>query len=67
MISIDTIMSTDLITIAPEDNLATARKIMTERRIHHLPVVDKENGLVGNSGAKWRRINSRNIAVFFLP
>jgi len=47
MISIDTIMSTDLITIAPEDNLAAARKIMTERRIRHLPVVDKEGRLVG--------------------
>lgn len=47
MISIDTIMSTDLVTITPEDNLATARRIMTERRIHHLPVVDKENRLVG--------------------
>ncbi|MGH8223489.1 MAG: CBS domain-containing protein [Woeseiaceae bacterium] len=47
MISIDTIMSTDLVTIAPEDNLATARRMMTEHRIHHLPVVNKEDRLVG--------------------
>jgi CBS domain-containing protein len=33
------IMSTNLITIGPEDNLDTARKIFLKHRIHHLPVV----------------------------
>ena len=40
MMSLDTIMSTDLITISPHENLATAREIMHDKRIHHLPVVD---------------------------
>jgi CBS domain-containing membrane protein len=47
MMSLDTIMSTDLITISPHENLATAREIMHEKRIHHLPVVDAEEKLVG--------------------
>jgi CBS domain-containing membrane protein len=47
MMSLDTIMSTDLITISPHENLATAREIMHDKRIHHLPVVDAEEKLVG--------------------
>lgn len=47
MMSLDTIMSTDLITISPQENLATAREIMHDKRIHHLPVVDADKKLVG--------------------
>lgn len=44
---LDTIMTTDLVTIGVDDNLDTARKIMHERRIRHLPVVDADSQLVG--------------------
>lgn len=47
MIELDTIMSTDLVTLEPGDNLDTARKLMRENTIHHLPVVDDEGQLVG--------------------
>ena len=47
MMSLEMIMSTDLVTISPDDNLETARKIMHDRRIHHLPVVDDDSNLVG--------------------
>ena len=47
MIEIDTIMSTDLVTITPDDNLDSARTLMHDRRIHHLPVVGVEGELVG--------------------
>jgi CBS domain-containing membrane protein len=47
MMSLDTIMSTDLITISPHENLATAREIMHDKRIHHLLVVDSDEKLVG--------------------
>ncbi len=47
MIEIDTIMSTDLVTITPDDNLDSARTLMHDRRIHHLPVVGAEGELVG--------------------
>lgn len=47
MMTLDMIMSTDLITITPEESLATARELMHDRRIHHLPVVDSEKKLVG--------------------
>lgn len=40
MFSIDAIMSTNLITVQPEDTLADARTLMTDNRIHHIPVVE---------------------------
>jgi CBS domain-containing protein len=46
MMTLDMIMSTDLVTIAPTENLAKARELMQESRIHHLPVVDDDQ-LVG--------------------
>jgi CBS domain-containing protein len=45
--TLDTIMSTDLITITPEQNLAAARELMHDRKIHHLPVVNDDQELVG--------------------
>ena len=47
MMSLDVIMSTDLKTVAPQDSLATVRKLMHENRIHHVPVVNEEDSLVG--------------------
>ena len=38
MFSIETIMSTNLITVPPSATLAEARTLMYESRIHHLPV-----------------------------
>lgn len=46
MMTLDMIMSTDLVTLSPDDTLATARSLMNENRIHHLPVVD-DGELVG--------------------
>lgn len=46
MFSINSIMSTELITVGPEDNLDTARTLMHDNKIHHLPVVEGER-LVG--------------------
>ena len=39
-------MSTDLITVTPDDNLDTARTLMHDNKIHHLPVVEGDK-LVG--------------------
>ena len=39
MMTLETIMSTDLVTIAPSENVARARELMHDHRIHHLPVV----------------------------
>jgi len=47
MFSLDTIMSTDLITLKPEATLAEARSLMQSNRIHHLPVIDDDEELVG--------------------
>ena len=47
MMSLNMIMSTDLKTIAPGENLAAARTLMHDNRIHHLPVVDDDGKLVG--------------------
>lgn len=47
MMSLDFIMSTDLKTVAPDDSLATVRMVMHDNRIHHVPVVDDGEELVG--------------------
>jgi CBS domain-containing protein len=47
MMSLDMIMSTDLKTISPSSNLAAARRLMHQNCIHHLPVVDDKQELVG--------------------
>ena len=47
MMGLDTIMTTDVITIGVDDNLNAARKIMHDKRIRHLPVVDAEGQVAG--------------------
>lgn len=47
MFSIDAVMSTELKTLPPSASLADARELMQEHRIHHLPVVEEGNRLVG--------------------
>ena len=47
MFSIESIMSTDLITLPPTANLAEARTLMQSNRIHHLPIVAGEHEIVG--------------------
>lgn len=47
MMGLDTIMTTDVITIGVDDSLDTARKIMHDRRIRHLPVVDADDQIAG--------------------
>lgn len=44
--TIDTIMSTQLITLTPDDTLGKARELLMTKRIHHLPVVEGKK-LVG--------------------
>ena len=46
MFSIEAIMSTNLITVAPSATLAEARALMHDHRIHHIPVVEDDQ-LVG--------------------
>ena len=47
MFSIDAIMSTDLITLPPNADLGEARRLMRTNRIHHLPIVDGDQNIVG--------------------
>ena len=47
MFSIDEVMSTDLITVKPSASLAEARSLMQDNHIHHLPVVEGADELVG--------------------
>jgi CBS domain-containing membrane protein len=47
MLTVDTIMTRDLVTVNPGDTLDAARSIMRDRRIHHLPVVEDDSVLVG--------------------
>ena len=47
MFSLETIMTTNVVTIGPTDSVAEARRLMSENRFSHLPVVDGEGRLVG--------------------
>lgn len=41
------IMTTEVVTVHPEESLSTAARIMLEKKIGCLPVVDREGKLVG--------------------
>jgi len=47
MFNLDEIMTTNLITVSPSATLAEARSLMSEHRIHHLPVLNNDGELVG--------------------
>ncbi len=47
MFSIEAIMSTNLITVSASSTLAEARTLMHDNSIHHLPVIDQDEHLVG--------------------
>jgi len=47
MIDIETIMSTDLITVSADENLDTARVLMRKNQIHHLLVTEGDKKLLG--------------------
>lgn len=45
-LTVGDIMSTDVVTCSPRDGAADLARVMTDRRIRHLPVCD-ETGLIG--------------------
>ena len=47
MISVESIMTADPVKLTADDTLGTAHKLMTERHIHHIPIVDGRDGLIG--------------------
>ena len=44
---VSTLMSTSLITVSATDKLQVAKDLFGEKSIHHLPVIDEEEKLVG--------------------
>jgi CBS domain-containing membrane protein len=47
MITVDDIMTKELYTLRETDVISTARRLMTEQRIRHIPVVNDEGRFVG--------------------
>ena len=47
MFNVIDIMTTDVYTLAPDDSLQDARKLMAEHNIRHIPVVDQDQHLKG--------------------
>lgn len=41
------IMTTELVTVSPNDNMETVDKIFKENDFHHIPVVDEDKKLMG--------------------
>ena len=56
-------MTSPVIAVAPEDPLDKAAELMTENRIHHLPVITAEGRLVGMlaQSALGRRMTNREF------
>lgn len=42
-----TIMSTDIITLKPDDTIATALQLMCQHTVHNLPVLEKDGTFLG--------------------
>jgi CBS domain-containing membrane protein len=47
MISVESIMTPDPATLSENDTLDTAHQLMADKHIHHIPIVDKNDALVG--------------------
>ena len=47
MLSVSEIMTREPYTMGPDDTLETARQMMAEHRIRHIPVVNKDGSLMG--------------------
>ncbi|MDY6993398.1 MAG: CBS domain-containing protein [Pseudomonadota bacterium] len=47
MIIVKDLMSPDLYTLKPTDSIYKARKLMLEKQIRHLPIVDNQDRFVG--------------------
>ncbi len=47
MLNVIDIMTTDVYTLAPDDSLQDARKLMAEHNIRHVPVVEEDQRLKG--------------------
>ena len=44
---ISTIMTTNVVTVHPEDSLEVVKKLLFEKHFHHLPVVEADGRLAG--------------------
>ncbi|HJN49238.1 MAG: CBS domain-containing protein [Pseudomonadales bacterium] len=47
MMTVEEIMTVDPITLGADGTLEDARNLMTQHRIRHIPIVDREGGLLG--------------------
>lgn len=47
MISIESIMTPNPVSLSPDDTLGTAHQLMNEKHIHHIPIIDESNEVVG--------------------
>jgi len=47
MITVEEIMSVGVQTLNQKDNMADAKKLMTEKGIHHIPIIDDAGKVIG--------------------
>ncbi len=47
MLTVSEIMTREPYTIGPDDTLETARRMMTDHHIRHIPVINKDGSLMG--------------------
>lgn len=65
---VSSIMTTKVITCAPDDDLGSAIKTMSEKHIRHLPVVENGHlaGVIGMRDAMLHRLRNMEEATRFL-
>ena len=47
MISVESIMTPDPVSLMADDTLGMAHQLMNEKHIHHIPIIDKEGSVIG--------------------
>ena len=71
MITVSEIMSTEVISLGPDESISKAAEIMAENNIRHIPVVDQKSQVIGivsqrdvlKSGALYQPINQGEVKV----
>ena len=51
--TVESLMSSDLVTVSPDDTVADALLTMSRHKVHNVPVVDSGGAFVGLVSLRW--------------
>ena len=65
-INIKEIMTSEVISVSPNDNMTVVDEIFKKNNIHHIPVVDNNGKIVGLiSSTDYNKLQNTNLYMFF--